>query len=106
MTKNKELKDLSVGLKSLIFNIGDKEISLSLFEAKMLKDVLNDLFKEKVVHHNHKDLFDPNRVIGPGLIPEPTLPPWTITCTDNVGEIIINDIDFGEPIVSLGARGL
>lgn len=48
----------NIAIKNLNLNIGKKEISLTLEEARKLQDVLNDLFKEKEVvkevhHHNH-----------------------------------------------------
>lgn len=63
-----------VSFKNVIVKIGDKEISLSLDEAKELQDILNRTFGTE------KTVFVPS---APVIIERPwypTYPHWSVTC--------------------------
>lgn len=63
-----------VSIKNVIVKIGDKEISLSLYEAKELQDILNRTFGTE------KTVFVPS---APVIIERPwypTYPHWYVTC--------------------------
>lgn len=63
-----------VSIKKVVVKIGDKEISLSLDEAKELQDILNRTFGTE------KTVFVPS---APVIIERPwypTYPHWSVTC--------------------------
>ncbi len=51
MPENKE----KVEIKKMILTLGDKDITLSIDQAKKLYSALEEIFKEKVVHEYHYD---------------------------------------------------
>jgi hypothetical protein len=66
-----------VSIKKVVVKIGDKEIGLSLDEAKELQDILNRTFGTE------KTVFVPS---APVIIERPwypTYPHWYVTCEAN-----------------------
>jgi hypothetical protein len=68
-------------VKKIVLNIDGKEISLTIEQAKKLKDILGELFGKEIIKEVIREIHD-NYPIYPWVYePQtPLNPPWTITC--------------------------
>ena len=65
-----------VEIEKIIIKVGDKELSLSVDEAKELKTILNELFAEKEIVYSPIIIEKFRRYVYPH---------WEITCGESMG---------------------
>lgn len=73
----------AVKIDRIVIRIGDKEIPLSLDEAKELKDILNRTFGAEKTVYTPAPLVVIERPYYPTFPTFPNYPHWYITCGDS-----------------------
>jgi len=80
-----ETKKTKIEIKKILLQVGDKELRLTVEEAKELHKILGDLVAEKIpsVVIERDIISIPSPVVIPWYPVYPTYPTtWTITCGD------------------------
>lgn len=72
----------AVAIQKIDIKIGQKTLSLTPEQAKELKQILNDMFEEKVVHehHHHSERYWWNWPTYSSMPAPLPYEKWTITC--------------------------
>jgi hypothetical protein len=65
-------------VKKIVLNINGKEISLSIEQAKKLKDILGELFGKEIIKEVIREINYPPIYVYPQ--PATITNPWVITC--------------------------
>lgn len=78
---------MSEVIKKIVLSLGEKEVELTLKEAKQLLEALGEMFDRKVIveerhvlHHNYPWLwswYEAQPVTRPSVLPNTTLPLYT-----------------------------
>ena len=99
-----ETKKTKIEIKKLLIQIGDKELRLTVNEAKELHKILGELVAEKVP----TVIIEKDIIINPISIPwypvypyypaATPYPDWTITC----GDVNINTLEDGHTNITCG----
>jgi len=76
------MAEKDVKITSLELELGKKKVSLTIGEARKLKNALDELFATKVIHEEHHHHDYPNYWWY-----KPSRNPFYVTCENNGGEV-------------------
>ena len=79
-------------IKKIVLDLGNKEITLTCEQAKMLKELLDELFEREVVKEVHHHDYGWCYPIPIYEYPKPSLQPWIVTCGTGQAQFSGNDV--------------